>query len=344
MKVLKFLGILLLILVVAVAVIGLIQPKDYRVERSEIIDAPKEQVFKHIQYWENWAAWSPWAQRDSSMETTITGTDGEAGAVSSWVGDEKVSGSGSMTNTGVKPNEQLDFDLNFTSPYESSSKGTIKVEEVEGGKTKATWIMYGENGFMERVMSIFWDLDAMVGPDFEKGLSNIKNIAENEEVVEEKVTMEINEAIYPSTTFLVKSMKGVSMDDAKSPEFIGANFGELMQYLQSNSGEMIGGPCTLYYTWDTVSQTTDMAFAVPVSQPVATNETFSMLTINESPALVMDYWGAYDKLEEAHISLSTHMAENNITYKGPVIEQYVSGPKTEADPSKWNTKIIYLHE
>lgn len=344
MKVIKFLGILLLIIVVAATVIGFIQPKEYKVERSEIIDAPKEQVFKHIQYWEKWEAWSPWANKDSSMKTTISGTDGTVGAVNSWVGDEKLTGSGSMTTTAVKENEQLDFDLKFTSPYQSESKGYISVEDAGEGKTKATWVMYGENGFLERVTSIIWDLDAMVGPDFETGLANIKKIVEEEPSEEAAPSMSISESTYPSTTFLVKQLKNVPMDDVKSGEFIGKNFGELMGYLNANSGDIVGGPSILYYTWDTVNMTTDIAFALPVSSELPSNEIFTMSTIEESPASVMDYWGPYDNMENAHYSLMTHINTNGLELKDPVIEQYVTDPQSEPDPSKWNTKIIYLHK
>jgi hypothetical protein len=38
--------------------------------------------------------------------------------------------------------------------------------------------MYGPNLFIGRVMSIFFDMDKMIGKDFETGLANLKTLAE----------------------------------------------------------------------------------------------------------------------------------------------------------------------
>ena len=47
----------------------------------------------------------------------------------------------------------------------------------QGDKTLVTWSMYGKNGFMGKVVSIFMDCDKMVGPQFEKGLSALGEAA-----------------------------------------------------------------------------------------------------------------------------------------------------------------------
>jgi hypothetical protein len=38
--------------------------------------------------------------------------------------------------------------------------------------------MHGPLGLMQRVMHIFFSMEKMVGPDFEKGLANMKALAE----------------------------------------------------------------------------------------------------------------------------------------------------------------------
>ena len=38
--------------------------------------------------------------------------------------------------------------------------------------------MYGPNLFIGRVMSIFFDMDKMIGKAFETGLANLKTLAE----------------------------------------------------------------------------------------------------------------------------------------------------------------------
>ena len=41
-----------------------------------------------------------------------------------------------------------------------------------------TWSMSGKNNFLARAMCLFMNMDKMVGGDFEKGLANLKAIAE----------------------------------------------------------------------------------------------------------------------------------------------------------------------
>ena len=39
--------------------------------------------------------------------------------------------------------------------------------------------MQGEHDFMGKAMSLFMDMDKMVGPDFERGLANLKKGVED---------------------------------------------------------------------------------------------------------------------------------------------------------------------
>jgi len=38
------------------------------------------------------------------------------------------------------------------------------------------WAMYGENQFVGKIFSLFMDCEKMVGPEFEKGLADLKKI------------------------------------------------------------------------------------------------------------------------------------------------------------------------
>jgi len=43
----------------------------------------------------------------------------------------------------------------------------------DGDKTVVTWAMYGKNGFLGKLVSLFMDCDKMVGPQFEQGLADL---------------------------------------------------------------------------------------------------------------------------------------------------------------------------
>ncbi len=48
----------------------------------------------------------------------------------------------------------------------------------EGAGTRVSWSMAGEVGFTEKLFSVFVDMDAMIGKDFEAGLAALKGVAE----------------------------------------------------------------------------------------------------------------------------------------------------------------------
>jgi hypothetical protein len=59
-------------------------------------------------------------------------------------------------------------------------EGTATVDftfKSDGDKTVVTWAMYGKNNFMGKVMSLFMDCDKMCGPQFEKGLASLGEVA-----------------------------------------------------------------------------------------------------------------------------------------------------------------------
>jgi hypothetical protein len=41
-----------------------------------------------------------------------------------------------------------------------------------------TWAMDGNNSFATKLVGLFMDMDSMIGKDFEKGLANMKQMAE----------------------------------------------------------------------------------------------------------------------------------------------------------------------
>lgn len=73
-----------------------------------------------------------------------------------------------MRITDAKPGEHLGLDLEFIAPF--AAKHRTDFDFVKAGEsTSVTWAMSGTNNSMSKAMSLFMDVDKMVGPDFEKG-------------------------------------------------------------------------------------------------------------------------------------------------------------------------------
>ena len=71
--------------------------------------------------------------------------------------------------------------LDFLKPFKSSSITTFDLRP-EGEATRVTWTMTGPKTLMTRVMGLFKSMDKMIGPDFEKGLGQLKAVAEQPEI------------------------------------------------------------------------------------------------------------------------------------------------------------------
>jgi hypothetical protein len=161
------------LLVVVVA----LQPAEFTVERSAHVAAPPDVVHGRIADFHAWPSWSPWQDLDPGQETTFSGAEAGVGAKYHWKSD--VVGEGEMEITGAEAPSVVEIALRFIQPFPSQSDVTFRVEEEEGG-SKVTWTMHGTNDFLGKAFGLFADFDAMVGPDFEKGLAKLDGVARAE--------------------------------------------------------------------------------------------------------------------------------------------------------------------
>ena len=152
------------------------RPDTFHIERSTVIAAPPEKITASIADFHAWKDWSPWDHMDPEMKKSYDGTAGTPGSSYSWVGNDKV-GQGKMTLTDVQPGQSVTIHLEFIKPFASTNTTTFMVSpQAEGAKV--TWNMDGKNNLMSKTMSLFMNMDKMVGPDFEHGLAALKKMDE----------------------------------------------------------------------------------------------------------------------------------------------------------------------
>lgn len=172
---LTFIGLVLLV-IAAIFVLALTKPNTFRVERSITINTSPEKIAALINDFHQWNAWSPWAKLDPAMKTTYSGPASGPRAVYEWEGSSKV-GKGRMEILSVEP-QKTSIKLDFLKPFEGHNIADF-VLEPQGSSTRVNWIMYGPlNLIPGKLMSVFTTMDKMIGPDFDKGLANMKTAAE----------------------------------------------------------------------------------------------------------------------------------------------------------------------
>src|SRR6185503_4879290 len=172
-KILIGLAIVILLLVVVIA----LQPSTYRVERSATMNATAPVVFAQVNDFHKWNAWSPWAKLDPAMKQTFEGAPAGTGAVYAWAGNSDV-GEGRMTINESRPADLVKIKLEFIKPFGANSDTTFTFQP-EGNQTKVTWTMAGDKNFIAKAFGLVMNMDKMVGGDFEKGLAQMKTVAES---------------------------------------------------------------------------------------------------------------------------------------------------------------------
>jgi hypothetical protein len=162
--------------IVALLVAAALQPADFRIARTETMAAPPAAVFALVNDFHKWEAWSPWAKLDPAMKTTYEGPASGPGAIYSWAGNEKV-GEGRMTILDSQPN-LVRIRLEFLKPFAATNTAEFAIQP-QGPSTSVTWSMTGHNNLMAKMFSLFMSMDKMVGPDFDKGLAQMKALVES---------------------------------------------------------------------------------------------------------------------------------------------------------------------
>ena len=143
MKWLKWTGIVVGGLVVIFLGVGMLLSSEFHVERSIVIDAPREQIHVLVGDLQRWPDWTPWQEGDPSIVTS----DASSG---------------------------VEYEMSFDGTFPST--GSLSYE-ADGDETRVTWTMDGElEGVFQRYFGLM--LDSWVGADFEAGLEKLKATAE----------------------------------------------------------------------------------------------------------------------------------------------------------------------
>ena len=152
------------------------KPDTFRVQRAASIKAPPEKIFPLINDLHAWGAWSPYEKKDPNMQRSYSGAPSGKGAIYAWDGDKNV-GKGRMEITESSPSSKILIQLDFFSPFEAHNMAEFTLVP-QGDATSVTWTMDGPAPFISKLMQVVFNMDRMIGKDFEEGLANLKSLTE----------------------------------------------------------------------------------------------------------------------------------------------------------------------
>lgn len=151
------------------------KPDTMKVERSISISQAPEKIVPLVDNFHNWLKWSPWENIDPQMKRSFSGSESGKGAIYNWDGNDDA-GAGRMEILDSSPSA-VAIRLDFSRPFEGHYQTSFSLEP-NGAATKLSWIMTGPNTFLSKIIQVLLDMDQMIGGQYEKGLSKLKQLAE----------------------------------------------------------------------------------------------------------------------------------------------------------------------
>jgi hypothetical protein len=183
MKILKRIGLGLLILVALIFISGLFLPKDIQFTREVTVAKSRAEVFPYVKDIRNQDHYGKWNLEDPNMDKSYRGTPGAPGFVAAW--DSKKVGKGEQEITKVTEGERVDMDLRFEKPLKSNASSFMVTSDAGAGQTKVVW---GYNGHFDYPMNIMANLTkGYMGSAFQTGLDNLKKNLESNQPISQAV-------------------------------------------------------------------------------------------------------------------------------------------------------------
>ncbi len=334
---LKYISIIFIAL--ALIYIGLcaLGPKNFNTDVSTQINAPTAVVFNLVNSVQKHALWNDWSLRDTAMSITYNHIDYGVGAESFW--DSPTQGKGKQKIVESKRNEKVSTRLQMDGWDGFSTADFIFTNNKK--KTNLQWTFRSSEDlpFLMRGFFMVMGMKGSMKKSYETGVANIKKIAEER----------AQRSLYNGYTITLKTVgernyvikRGeIPMDNAQ--QFYANSLSSLFAIVQEAGIDMNGRPRGLYYKWDFVAETADMAAAIPVKEPISIDGATS-LQLAEGSVIQIDHIGDSESSAVAHFAIEDYMRDNSLFQELPIVEEYITDSSTEKDPSNWLTRITYYY-
>ncbi len=168
-------AIVFIALIVAALAFAATRPGTIHVERSTNIKAAPEKIFPFINDFRLWNEWTPY-NKDPAMKKTYSGSASGKGSMYAWDGNKDV-GQGEISITDSTLPHEVAFDLHMIKPFEGHSSVVFTLSK-SGDSTQVTWSLVGKQNYIAKIMGLIFNMDKMVGGDFDVGLARLKVAAE----------------------------------------------------------------------------------------------------------------------------------------------------------------------
>jgi hypothetical protein len=152
------------------------RPDRFQVQRSASINASADNIFPFINDLRIFNTWNPFDKKDPSIQGAYSGPSSGQGA--SYAFDSRKAGTGSLEIVDIAPPSKIIMRLTMTKPIHADNRVQFTLEP-RGDATNVTWTMDGGVPFVAKILHLVFNVDKMIGSEFEAGLADLKALTEN---------------------------------------------------------------------------------------------------------------------------------------------------------------------
>jgi hypothetical protein len=256
MKILKYLFLLLLLSLVALAVFIATQKGVFSVERSKVINSPRATVYNYVNDFRNYEDFESWSVEDPSISMTFPNKTIGKGASYSWEGAE---GKGNASTLQTKEGESIHQKMNFDG-NQAEVNWTFK--DTLAGKTKITWKAKGTMSFLFKVYTALnGGSDKIIGTIYEKSLANIDK---NLDYETKTYAIQVNGLVKKIETFYINETFTSEIEKVnKNARIV---IPKLIAFSKTNGLETTGKPFIIYHTYDTTTGLAKVSICLPITR------------------------------------------------------------------------------
>lgn len=333
MKILRGLLIATVLTVAGAVAVGYALPQRAYLERGIVIERPPATVFAVLNGYRHYAAWSPWATLDPAMQVRVEGPMTGVGAKYSWTSEQAGVGAGSQEILESTPYSRIRTAMVFSGTRSISRASFLLAPE--GAGTRVVWAHEADFGadLLGRYFGLL--LERMAGPDYERGLANLKRHVETLPAVDfAGLAVDVLQVHAQPIAYVA----GRSSTDAMAIATAYRDaFARIAAALQREGVRPQGAPLAIGRKWDPQHGVYEFDAAIPVpagTRQIRTDVEVRLGSTHAGTVLKATHDGRHEQLGEHLRKLMAYKQAMGYLDDGAPWDAYGPGPAGPADAER----------
>ena len=146
--------------------------KEMHIEKTVILNKPKQEVFDYIKFVQNMENYNVWHMSEAEKKVSTTGTDGNNGFIYRWESKDKKIGAGEQEIVQFVEGELIGYELRLEKPFKNIGNSKFTLNSISENETQLNWDYKGPTKFPLSLFIGFFR--KKLGKDMEQSLQNLK--------------------------------------------------------------------------------------------------------------------------------------------------------------------------